>query len=381
MNTVGIAGDEFGWGSVGILAAILSELAIACPSVAVKGIETASGRHVLASSGVSSWFDADEDDVAFRRHLDAEDIEVIVVALNARLANRLTRLGKSVIYVDTMPFIWGPNDFLPLDVAAYCAQRFGSAVLPAVSPVLQASNLIWVDGIVGPVPKWDGPSSEKVAVIALGGLQSPASSAESVRAYIDLAVLPAVTALMTAHVQRVRILGNVDAGLVDEMLCGDFSGRVSTERHDRQGFLSAIKGANLVACSPGLTTILEVGAMQVPAFVLPPQNYTQLRFAEEVARLTHDRSVVSWPTSVLRPQDLHVLHIAQGEDAAVRELYRRVTLASTAGRERVHGELAVAMRRCIYATYADASTLSAMNASIGDRGAAEVAGLVGKWLS
>ncbi|MFZ6990400.1 hypothetical protein ACO0E1_00785 [Curtobacterium sp. RRHDQ66] len=372
-----IGGDEFGWGSVGILAAILSELRVLDPRLDLVGIDTNSGRSVLEKEGVHTWISSESDEADFDVALDSLQPHTALIALNARLASRLVDRGIRVVYVDTMPFIWGANDFLPVDVAIYCAQRFGSASLRHASPLESAHNLQWVGGIVGrlPTPLADVPSESPV--VALGGLQSPASTDSSVRAYLSTAVVPALTSILANGTDEVEVVGNVRKDTLLEELPSALRPRVSVSRYGHDDFLRRVARSPFVATSPGLTTILELGRLGVPAFVLPAQNYTQLRFAMELDRVCVEPSVVGWPADVAHPPALDYLLDTQGEDAAVRHLYHSIAQAAAAADlPKFQREMARSVEVVLTNVLQTRSTLSPMNSLLGDRGAHDVAAQV-----
>lgn len=66
------------------------------------------------------------------------------MVLNPEQADAIAAAGVPTVYVDSLPFLWGPQDAFP-KVTYYLAQR-----LPGVrpSPALEAvGSLQWVNGI------------------------------------------------------------------------------------------------------------------------------------------------------------------------------------------------------------------------------------------
>lgn len=101
--------------------------------------------------------------------------------------------GCPTVYVDSLPFLWTPADPIPTDVAAYCAQRCQELPAPAAAALEGVKNLRWVEAIV-PTPTQPAPLHRaSLAVINVGGLAAPGSSAA--QDYLNLVLDPAIDAL------------------------------------------------------------------------------------------------------------------------------------------------------------------------------------------
>lgn len=96
------------------------------------------------------------------------DIHYAVNVLDPELASFFERIGLSVIYIDSLPFMWTKADFIPNNVYAYCGQKYPNYILnPALDLV---AHYIWVDPIV---PEFTKNNSEDYIVFNFGGLHSP----------------------------------------------------------------------------------------------------------------------------------------------------------------------------------------------------------------
>jgi len=190
-----------------------------------------------------------------------------VVSLMDRDAAALAeRAGKPLFVVDSL--LW-MRERVPAAFAAarrYWAQRFFGddgpvrLAFPAASPV-------------GPiVAAFEGRRGGDGIVVHLGGCASPFASSEAHHHYA-LAVMHALVASGVARGHRCRLLAGEAcvARLRAEFPASDVA--LETLSHDDA--LRAIAGADLVLTSPGVTATFECFSLGVPAFFLPPQNYSQ----------------------------------------------------------------------------------------------------------
>lgn len=374
MDRILVAGDEFGWGSAGILSGIVRSLQQRAPGISMVGMDTKISRRVLSSAGIECWVSTDG---WTREKLQGwaytEGVKHAVVVLNAELAKRLSQAGVYVIYVDTLAFIWGEHDPLPTGVPVYCAQRFGAATLPRFSPLNGLSTLRWVDGIVGDIPEPTVADSGR-PLVALGGLQSPASYPGSVDAYASIVVESMLEALRKEGWESVDVAGNLGSVRHSTLERLREAYGASFLSLPREKFLERAARAPLLATSPGLTTLLEFGSLEKPTVVLPPQNLTHAWFSEQVAGMCGADAVVSWGDPDLNSGKLLKLQREKGEDAAVRLIYERI--GARAKDPRAVSYLEGAAQSAIRAALADPTSMLAFVGNIGSSGADEIASII-----
>ncbi len=123
-SSLAVAGDSFGWGSAGLLAAVLDAISQRGKGhTRFLGLDTDIGRPVLREYAVHNWADASElTDDELGNLLTRHSVEAAVVVLNAELAIRLERVGCPVICVDSIPFAWTEHEHIPQTLSRYCAQ-------------------------------------------------------------------------------------------------------------------------------------------------------------------------------------------------------------------------------------------------------------------
>ncbi|MFJ3599694.1 hydroxymethylcytosylglucuronate/cytosylglucuronate synthase [Streptomyces sp. NPDC090126] len=372
-TVVAIAGVQFGWGSVGKLAAVMDVLSARHGDrLGFVGLASTLGRPVLGAHPVDAWLDVPADDEELARLVAAHRITAALVVLDPELASRLQSVGVPVVYLDSLPFLWTDRDELPVDVEAYCAQV--CPVLPrACWPSLRRiRSLHWVGPVVGMTGDGGPAPVAGRAVLNLGGLESPFRDGGD-DAYLSLVLESALTALRDRGFREVTITGNVDLDRLPRT-----SARtgltITGGRLPRGEFLEALRTAELVVTSPGRTTLLETAALDQRCVVLPPQNLSQIANAADVAAQVDPAIVVGWPADVVDEAVLDT-HKSRGEAEAVRYLYGRI--AAAAARCSMYGPwLTARLSEAIGASGRPGARMAPFSGPTGGDGAAEVADIV-----
>lgn len=324
--TIALAGAQFGWGSVGKLAAVVDSLrARHGDHLRFVGLDSVLGRPVLEGHAVTAWLDAPEDDEGLTALLAAHGVAAAIVVLDTTLAGRLESAGCPVVYVDSLPFLWTEADHVPTEVSAYCAQLCPS--LPQASwPVLRrVRSLHWVGPVVGTAPSGAARPVPGRAVLNVGGLDSPFRDPDD-DSYLRLVLSPALNALRETGFGEVVITGNVD---IDRLPLAPGAARglaLSGGRLTRGDFVAAQRAAELVVTSPGRTTLLETASLNQRCVLLPPQNISQVLNAADVAVQVAPGIVVGWPERVLDLTEVEKRK-ALGEGEAVEFVYGRISEA------------------------------------------------------
>lgn len=334
---------DFGFGSAGKLDAILQHL----PEAEVTFMDSEFGS-LIGLDSVSQTLS----------HIDTVDgFDAALVVLNPGLADDLTQRGIDVVYVDSLPHLWGANDFVCTEVTAYCAQRVGDLNLRSVEALAEVRHLVEVEAIIpdtSPTRRLNGR-----ALVNIGGVHSPFAGRTS--RYASLVVPPMVEMLLNAG-YNVRVLGNVDDSTRAALPAEVESGPVPHAR-----MVELLSSSSVLFTSPGMTTLLEAGAAGIPTVLLPPQNVSQVLNADRVTGTTAAHpSRVDWAHDVLDLDQVRLLS-RRSELEALEYVYARIESAPSSGRL---AEDAVAR------ISAGAGWLTRYTDRVGANGAAQVADVV-----
>ncbi len=366
-----IAGDGFGWGSVGLLAALMHVIRLRHKDLTFVGLDTDIGRPVLGRQAVEKWIHTSTlDDHGLARVLEQQGVRAAVVVLNALLASRLESIGCPVVYVDTMPFLWTEHEFIPRNATRYCAQLCSALPRPCWPVLRGIEALRWVGGIVGPTPRIASARVPGKAVLTVGGLQSPVSTTGSVSAYLQLVLNPVLRAFRDRGFHHVVVAGNLEVHQLPIDVEAAHGLTLTGGRMERDEFVRELSSADMIATSPGLTTMLEISAMGQRAIILPPQNLSQMMFASEVANLVDSRIVLSWP-SIVMDQNVIVRERERGEEAAIQAIYNHITAASAAWPKGLPQLVDDSIAALAYASALEI-TLAPLGAAFGNGGAGDV---------
>ncbi|MEU8567898.1 hydroxymethylcytosylglucuronate/cytosylglucuronate synthase [Streptomyces pathocidini] len=378
--TVAVAGAEFGWGSSGKLSAVIAALRERAPKPPrFVGLASSLGRPLLTEHGIDRWYDVPPGDHrAVAEVVRAERVSAGLVVLEGPAAMALESAGVPTVFVDSLPFLWteGDRSALPLETSVYCAQR--CVGLPPECRGLLASvhRLRWVEAVVAGAttahPRAGRGGPFRRALLNLGGLGSP-HLADWTR-YPRVVVPAALAALEASGVREVHVAGNLPSGLVRELLPGPESGlRVTAGPLPHRAFLDRLADCDVLLTSPGLTTLLEAGALAVPAVCLPPQNLSQIFNARFHAHAVGAAVRVPWPAEVLSEESV-LADRAAGEDATLRGIYESIAKAA-AQPARVRPALSRAVLDAL-GHAARGAGWTGLTDAVGTGGAAQVAGHV-----
>ncbi|MFI9204071.1 hydroxymethylcytosylglucuronate/cytosylglucuronate synthase [Streptomyces sp. NPDC053048] len=355
--TVAVAGADFGWGSSGKLSAVVTALrARSVRPPRFVGLASSLGRPVLAEHGIDRWYDVPADDpAAVAEVVRAEGVTAGLVVLEGPAAMALEAAGVPTVFVDSLPFLWTEGDLpgLPLDVSVYCAQRCVELPPECRDVLASVANLHWVGAVVanGRMPdsrmpgdrlsgdrlSGGGPSATgrapdglvRRALLNLGGLRSP--HLPDWTRYPRLVVPAALAALEAFGVEEVHVAGNVPDGIVSGLRPGSGPGsalRVTAGPLGHGAFLDRLADCDVLVTSPGLTTLLEAGALAAPVVCLPPQNLSQIFNGRFHSSAVGADVRVRWPDEVFREES--VLENRASEDTALRMIYGGIAGADTA---------------------------------------------------
>ncbi|MED7953065.1 hydroxymethylcytosylglucuronate/cytosylglucuronate synthase [Streptomyces sp. BE303] len=389
--TVALVGAEFGWGSSGKLSAVLSALRRR-PTTPLRfvGLASGLGRPLLAEHTVDGWYDLPADPerlaAAVREIVRSQGVRAAVVVLDGAAAKALLAAGVPTVFVDSLPFLWseGDRDALPLDTTVYCAQRSVELPSECLDVLAGARALRWVEAVIaapsalGSAHAAGGPAGGRStggpyrrALISLGGLRAPRLGDPG--NYPRL-VVPAVLEALAAHgVEEVHIAGNLPADLAGRLVDASIAPpRTTTGPLGHGAFLERLAASDVLLTSPGLTTLLEAGGLNVPTICLPPQNLSQIFNGRYHSQALDARLRVPWPKDVLAEDEALALR-SEGEDHALELIYGAIEAAARGDDHRAVGRVLrdgvlEALRRS-----AEVEDWGALTTAVGTGGAAQVA--------
>lgn len=238
------------------------------------------------------------------------NIRFVVNVLDPELAAFFQEEGLRVLYIDSLPFMWNSADFIPVDVYAYCGQKYPRYKLnPALSDV---KNYIWVGPIV---PECVKQTKQDYIVLNLGGLHSPFGDGVE---YFSLLMESLVEIIGDKNVYitgggNVIYLANKN---YPQYCCKTYS---HTE------FLKLVSGSSLFFTSPGLTTIYETCGMNIKTIILPPQNLSQFYNTRVAQELCKEVKVLDWNCDALTMEALEQFK-EEPEEKAVQYIYEQIRL-------------------------------------------------------
>lgn len=313
---IAVSGVNFGWGSAGKLSAILGACVDLCPELRIVVAGTALGRPVLVEQRIEAWYEEWPDDVTEAADLlDRHGITAALVVLDPQMAMSLEMAKCPTVFVDSLPYLWTAADPLPFDVTAYCAQICPVLPLPSWEPLRRIARLHWVESIAVSPPARQ--RDRRHAVLNLGGLHSPSNPTGN-PTYLELVLLPALSALARSGYQTVDVCGNIQVADLPPGI-SELGITVRIGRHPHANFIALLASAGLIMTSPGLTTLLEASASGAPTVCLPPQNLSQILNGQRFALTADPACHIAWPTDVL---DLELIDSARvaGEEAGLEAM-------------------------------------------------------------
>lgn len=380
-TTIAVSGAEFGWGSSGKLNAVLSALRNRSRTpLRFIGLASGLGRPLLADQPVGPWHDLPATVPELRAGVQeitrTQHVQAALVVLDGPVATALENAGVPTVFVDSLPFMWseGDRDALPLNATVYCAQQCLDLPPECRDILASVPTLRWVEAVIDtppPVPPARSAAARpyRTALVSLGGLRSPYLADWTSYPRV---VVPAALAALAAHgVARAHLAGNLPAALTDRLTHhAPASLELTTGALSPSSFLSELAHCDVLLTSPGLTTLLEAGRLQVPTVCLPPQNLSQIFNGRFHAQAAGADVRATWPDDVFSEGEALTLR-AKGEDHALALIYDGIGAAASDG-----GQTAATLRdRILDALQRSAAVTDwgALTTAVGTGGAAQVA--------
>lgn len=195
----------------------------------------------------------------------AKMVDGAVVLMDNDWANGLAN-QIPVFFADSLGFMWRKSDFASYPNMANMKAYYVQDVFGAVAQMMQTG----MRNIRPVSPILDLNQGDKVyggrAIFHLGGLLNPFNP-ETTRSYL----MGFKEILRGINQQDPLVLMSEAARQKFPDLLGD----VETVSLPHGKALSAMANSKFMWSSPGLTTLLEASALQIPLAPLPPQNYSQ----------------------------------------------------------------------------------------------------------
>lgn len=300
---------DFGWGSLGKLRLILDRLP-----------QTDTILH--GDAGINRIA---ADLLGERHRIVAHDTarpDAALVINDPDAAKRISMSGVTVIYVDSLPYLWArPEEVPPPEVVdVYCAQKYARDRIPLSAPLSGRNDIQWVDPIV---PATSHRRGGRGVVVNVGGLHSHLAG-DAVSAYIDLVLIP-----LAEELRRSRRIVSAICGNLSEDTCARLAQLLpecqSIGRRSPYEFERLLEGADLLVTAPGSTTILQALSLKLPTLLLPPQNLSQILNAHLFSR--PEVRLMSWPESVISRAYVDALRPG-GEDGVLGYIYGAISAAA-----------------------------------------------------
>lgn len=273
---IGVSAEAFGFGPASKAAAVLHHVMERAPAL-ITILADSVAHEFLQREGFKSPGPLHPSRQADLPAIDSivSTLHGVVVALDPAWATYLSKRVPT-LFIDSLGFMWAPEHFSRnsdlLAVQIYAAQDVFDSV--ARLREIGIKHLVPVGAIV--TVKQERARSEET-VIHLGGLVNIFSS-ETGLAYLDFAVNLLRPLFPTGQNSSVRLL--TSERVPQTTALGNF--KVTPAPHSEAVALFA--SVRRVYTSPGLTTLLELAALQTPVIPLPPQNFSQ---ALIIRNLTH----------------------------------------------------------------------------------------------
>lgn len=246
------------------------------------------------------------------RFVEENGIHCAVNVLDPELAVTLKELGLTVIYIDSIPFVWTEADLIPQNMDYYCAQKYPG--YPGEGVLRKVQNLIWVDPIV--CRYTPAPRTSQI-VVNFGGLHSPFGEGEE----YYLIVMKALLSVFDRN--QIRLTGGKNVVKLTER----YYPELHCQTYSHEAFLQLVSSSALFITSPGLTTIYETCGMDIRTVILPPQNLSQFYNADIAEKLCRKVCRLSWDTDALSKESLNRFQNSL-EEASVNYIYEQIRILS-----------------------------------------------------
>lgn len=320
---VAATASSFGWGCAGKLDAILSALDQSTSErMDVLMVGCPEAQPVVAQPSIRRWIDWPSSSTRLGTLMREESVAVALVVGDPLAQARFAETGVPTVFVDSLPYLWTSADDVAYSATSYCAQLCDSVPQPAWAVLRKIRRLTWVEAILPTGSDGEHGRRRRLrrAVVNFGGLHAPLEGA-SYDEYVQLVYGPTITALRDAGVEEVDVCGNVES-IVDHSL----GIAVQSGQRSQGEFHRLLLEADLLLTSPGLTTLLEASAMDLPTICLPPQNLSQIFNGSRFALAIGSDLRIEWPAHVLNMERVE-LERERGENAAVAVVYEAIRAA------------------------------------------------------
>ena len=249
-----------------------------------------------------------KDEKTIENFVKKHNIKCAIDVLDQDLAIFLKKIGLTVIYIDSLPFMWTNADIIPYDVDYYCAQKYPNYSMNYV--LKPTKNFIWINPIT-----LDNIHKQKNngIVINFGGLHSPFGEGEEYFKVIMRALLT------TIPNQNIHISGGKNVVKLSRKLYPN----IHCKTYIHEEFLKIVSGSELFITSPGLTTIYETCGMNIKTIIMPPQNLSQFYNISIAEKICKNVKILNWNYDKLSLRQLNYFK-DKPEEETVKYIYEQI---------------------------------------------------------
>ena len=253
-----------------------------------------------------------KDQEILRKFVEKNRIRCAVSVLDPELAIICKQLGLTVIYIDSIPFVWTEADIIPRNADYYCAQKYPGY---PEGVALNVQHLIWVDPIV--CCPYTSEYRNDYIVVNFGGLHSPFGEGEE----YYLMIMKVLLSIFDKNL--IRIAGGKNA----VKLTREHYPELHCQTYTHEAFLQLVSSSALFITSPGLTTIYETCGMDIRTVILPPQNLSQFYNADIAEKSCREICRLDWDAAVLSKESIGRF-CSSPEEVAVGYIYEQIRILS-----------------------------------------------------
>lgn len=233
---------------------------------------------------------------ATARTFDEVDGDVAISVMSPSFARKTMHRGIPTAFIDSLLWLWRKPKETALDAQVYIAQS--SPIVPNNMRALNPVNLIEV-GLILPEFKQQDAFVGSGSVVSVGGVASPVYSRSASETWAKI-INETRFALQSAGANIRSIIGNVEALPLEARVLDCVSTVSLMSSYDACFEYSC---ADMVISPPGLTTISELLALQIPYFPLPSRNFSQYIISNRLLELGLRPDGVDWIDHVPKISD------------------------------------------------------------------------------
>lgn len=282
---LGLSAFPFGFGPVSKAVAIAKALS-AKHEIQWHAIGSGISLEFMRREGFANSFtDTSQDSAEEVTKNIQHNADAAVVLMDPEWANNLAP-HMDVFYADSLGYMWEKEDFDDFPDLDKLKKYYVQDLFNSYNNMLSTEqpNVVSVPPILH-LPAHFSSAAKGRPVIHLGGLLNPMNPDTS-RVYIS-GIQEIITSLDLG--EPIILMSQTAKDTLAEDL-GEYDCRAVP--HDEA--LGLMKSASFLLSSPGLTTLLETAALDIPSCPLPPQNYSQVLNVRNMVNFYGDKVDPVW---------------------------------------------------------------------------------------